>query len=299
MKKTRTLFLLLFILLFAMPTMASFHTEPFIVNSLMLSEILFLVSITCLTAVGGGYKILETRKKILSAISLGIFMALVLYFSLVDISIMMLIIICFSVYALARAVRMIKWGLSARRPNPPEYLESAQPRRLFIVSVLLIISTVILCSFSVAAFQRGILYRLRTPYTVKVIYPFLCYELAYGELQKEETGKTRFDPLIVSTPLLNVSVEVEFSEDLDAFTLYLAPNTLIPIWPYNYIFTIPVYRADETGEIRITYVTDISQRCPEDAPVYRKFGDSKDISYCYDAMKSGSFDVPEGFERRK
>jgi hypothetical protein len=297
MKKTRML--LLFVLLFAMPAMASFHTEPFIVNSLMLSEILFLVSITCLTAVGGGYKILETRKKILSAISLGIFMAIVLYFSLVDISIMMLIIICFSVYALARAVRMIKWGLSARSPNPPEHLESAQPRRLFIVSALLIIATVILCSFSVAAYQRGILYRLRTPYIAKVIAPFLCYELAYGELQKEETGKTRFDPFIVSASLLDVSVEVEFSGNLDTFTLYLSPNSFIPIWPYNYIFTIPVYRADETGEVRETFVTDVGQRCPEDAPVYRKYGDSEGISHYYNAMKLGRCDLPEGFERKK
>ena len=42
-----------------------------------------------------------------------------------------------------------------------------------------------------------------------------------------------------------------------------------PFFPYNYFFTRPSYRADETGQIRMIYTHNKLERCPPEAPVVR------------------------------
>jgi len=51
------------------------------------------------------------------------------------------------------------------------------------------------------------------------------------------------------------------------FSVYLLPATLkFPFPPYDRWFSVPTYRADDNGDIRMTYVHS-RQWCPPDAPV--------------------------------
>jgi len=64
---------------------------------------------------------------------------------------------------------------------------------------------------------------------------------------------------------LNAGIEFWLAPDRRSFKIWVWPNTF-PDWPYNYIFPLTSYFADQTGQIRMIKVHR-PEKCPEDAPV--------------------------------
>ena len=55
----------------------------------------------------------------------------------------------------------------------------------------------------------------------------------------------------------------------------LRARTAFPMFPYNYLTTQPLYRADSSSQIRMVAVHDRETACPPDAPVVARVSEEE------------------------
>jgi hypothetical protein len=247
---------------------------------------MMLVSLTSLlplmivlTILGGGYTIFERLGKRHTGWTNFLWTIVLLFFALTQVGIGFLVSWIFGAIALWRACRMLIWGFRARQAEGPEHLVEASARRLLTAGSVLALCTVFLMGMSLAFLS----YWPRSEEIVEqTITDFVAYEIAFSRLEQERNGRARFyelTPTHLKQRFQQIGgarkIRLEYSQEMEAFDVYLPPSATshfggFPFFPYNYLVSHPTYRADETGEIRMSYTHHADGLCPADAPVVRR-----------------------------
>ncbi len=254
-----------------------------------LGEVLFTymipVAIIIMTLLGGGYAILKRLAAkerpadlvvtIIKNLVKFLFWLIAIFYSLAFANIALLLCIIFSIYALYRSYRLIRWGLTARRTEEkPDYLTEAKAARLIYAGTALIMITVVLFFLAYMFAFHGLKYgrsgrALEQEETVlRKLASIEMQKLSY--LENERLFQKELDSLSDQTeselgniPNAKRRYILEHKADRKGFTIFLLPAD------NSMIFTYPSYRADYTAkgnvEIRRVWVRNRDERCPKDA----------------------------------
>lgn len=276
MKKVPPLALLL---VFCVVTPAMANNPPGL--HVLLSEVLILPVMIVLSLCGGAYAILasvEPKPRRIRRWLRPILVILAILFSGMHEALGALVALIFGYIALKRGARMIGWGLrSGTTRVKPERLAEADRWRLIPAGVLLVVVTLFLMGMAVAFVG----YWPSSRIFERELRRFVTYQLAYGNLEESRSGNVRFRRLTPDSDefwrvffvlsSLRKSVRIEYGADDKTFTVHVLPAAF-PFFPYNYLTSQPCYHADETGQIRMTYVHNRDERCAGDAPVVMRVG---------------------------
>ena len=241
----------------------------------MLAAVLIPFIMVILSLVGGGYAVLERlkRKESPSTIIIGV-LGVIFVFIFLGIFGSVLVALFCGIIALKHGFQMIQWGWRARSSHErPEHLSEVNPRRLIPAGAFLIPITIFLMGMPVAFLDYWPAPRAR------LLIDFVAYQIAYADSEESKTGERRFHEITRDDPefceffkLACSNIDIEYGADGKSFTIYLLPVRIFHFFPYNYLTSHPSFRADETGQIRMTYVHN-GERCPPDAPVVTKVDD--------------------------
>lgn len=281
MKTKKVLLLTLFtVLASATPAMANMAPGP----QEILSEVLIIIFLVALTAIGGGYAIIarkvEAKRKAKgkgkksgvmgwAGCVVGFIVAMLL--SMMGPA--LLFVIAFGVWAVVRGGAMVYWGLKARSDKRPAYLEGANPKRLIPSGVVLVVISIFLVSgafvfylFHMQGYMGG---HYRGANLQRLVAVEMARMLPHEELtvivkEAEEevslpTGvKAKDKPFTVEEVLEKLRLKseelsksypnaepvLERDAEKKTFTIHLPPVFLVP-FPYNYMGGgSSAYRAD-------------------------------------------------------
>lgn len=150
-------FFVIFLLIFNSVHTAMANQPPG--PNIILGEILILPVMIILSFVGGAYRILklieENKQKKgfkLSRIINIIITFFLIFLSFIQEGFATVVALIFGIFALARGMQMIYWGIIANIKNPkPNYLSNANPSRLILLGSFIIIVTVFLVGMILAS----------------------------------------------------------------------------------------------------------------------------------------------------
>jgi hypothetical protein len=261
------------ILVSAQPSMANQPPGPHVI----LAEILILPLTAFLSLLGGAYVIMNRkgmkRKKLLTIIVA--FLAIVISGAHEGFGVLVAII--FGIYAMIRALKMVSWGINARSShNDRAHLVGASSWRLITSGVLLILITVFLTGMAVAFV--GFWPEIGQASRERELKDLVAHRMAYARWVAEKEGAEVPSSVLDEIKTIrdfnppDSRVRIEYSQDRKHFTVYMLPIQRMPFFPFNYLTSLPSYRADETGRIRMIHVNREDHLCPEDAPVVMKVG---------------------------
>jgi len=260
-------FALLGLLAGAQPALANQPPGPFV----LLSAVSILPWMMLLTLAGGGYAVLRRigrRRRFRWLVAV-----VVLFFSFSHEGLAALVALVFGVVAVWRGLRMIGWGVEAKRqPERTEHLVDASPWRLLAAGTVLIVLTVVLAAQAMAFVGY---WPVPQNQVEEAVTHFVAYQIAYQRARgrfHEVTGEEELAELSRVWSLRYGNARVEYAPDGKAFELLLPPSVTLdsgfPFFPFNYLVSHPSYRADESGKIRMVY-THHEELCRPDAPVVR------------------------------
>jgi len=272
-------------------SMVAFDSMPAYANDPpgSLGEVLFtymiLIAMIMMTLLGGGYAILNRLKakerppdkavSVIGNIVKFVFWFILFFLSIAMANLAFVLCIIFSIYALCRSFMMIKWGVLVARGSEkkPDYLTGVKGARLIYAGSALIMITFVLFPLTLMFASHGMQYG-HSGKTMKQEEAVLK-RLSSIEMQKlsylaDKRFQKELDALSDQTEseLGNIRDAkrryiVEYKADQKGFTIFLLPADK------SMIFTYPSYRADYTAEgnvkIRIIWVRNRDERCPEDA----------------------------------
>ena len=255
---------------FATPLFANNPPAP----QTMLAVISILPLMAVLTFAGGGYALMRrlnlekhTGWKIAAVIC-------ALIFGAMSESYMVLVALGFAIAATVRAVHLIRWGFMARKADPEGPFREVSPPRMIIAGALVISMVIVATATTLAffgTFDWGIEYRY------PAMRKYVAYRLALRTPPSPQRSKLEADAAknfedyeshmnrFRSTKYVRF-FRIEERKD-GHFSVYLLPQVMkFPFWPYDRWFSVPTYRADDNGDIRMTYVHS-RQWCPPNGPV--------------------------------
>ena len=238
--------------------------------ALFLAEISILPIMMLLTALGGGYAVLEDTRDKRRGCLLAAGAGALVFISMAHEGFAFMVCVTFSFAAIVRGFKMVALGIAAgSKKKVPENLEKASPKLLVSFGALLVIVSIFLGGFAFAFIG----YFARSPrYTEETLETYMTYNIANARIVKERTGEMRFladIPAYYPPGLIGrtQSFQLEYSQDYKSFVVYVLPIDKFPFFPYNYLVSLPSYRGDDSGQIRMIHTHNEQDRCPADAPV--------------------------------
>jgi len=266
-------YVVIFVLVTVQPLLANQAPGP----NMMLAEILmFPVMIVCST-IGGAYAVMRHGKARRGQPLLIVVAVLVIVLSGAHAFYSLLVAFLFGIIAAARSLRIIGWGLQASFASPrPAHLQKVRAWRLVSAGILLMASAVFLVGMALAFVD----YRRSTTWhenrRMEDFKGLLTYQMALAQgkipltdsptragMTAEESEEARSHFIFGQYQ----HIRYESDDDGQHFTIYMLPDRPFPIFPYNYLTSLPSYRADETGQIRMIRVHNTDTLCPADAQV--------------------------------
>jgi hypothetical protein len=279
--KTRTLIAGAAVTLTAAPLLANNNPGP----QMMLAEVSLLPLMIVLTLAGGGYTVLRRfppgvrlRWKVIGAI-------VAVFFSAVTESFAVLVAIVFGWIATLRAIRMIGWGIGGTEAP----LTAARRARLVAAGAALLVAAIFLTGMAVAFVGA-------TPWSdedrIASLRKYVALRLALRtppspQRAALEKNAAEYEERLAMHMGRWQDQPTKIEEHGEHFVVYLKPNvTNNPFPPYNRFFSVPSYRADETGLIRRKLVHARDDLCPPDAPIVGRVNDDEIRA----VLKSGKVD---------
>jgi len=290
--KKKTIYIMSFFSMFVVvnPAMANQPPGP----QMLLSEILILPIMALFSIIGGAYAVMKLREKKPSGLKTFLVALLAILCSGANEGLGVIVAIIFGIYAIQRGLQMLYWGIrSFPKFKKPEYLIEANPWRLIPSGVLLIFISILLSGMAVAFVGYWPLNGSKLKDREESLKEFVAYQLAYAQLQKAESGQRFFDRVTPEDPLFNkffdsswrkkANVRLEYDKNGKQFMIYLLPADRFPFFPYNHLSSQPSYLGDDTGNIRMVYVSSKDAVCPADAPVVMSVG-KKEIQKAHEKI---------------
>ena len=254
-------------------------TRPALANQvpgpyMLLSLVSILPLMILLTLAGGGYRVLH-RVSMKHSGWVSFLAALILIVvAMTQAGITFLVTVAFGLVALIRGVRMLRWGHAKRRAREAELLAGASAWRLQAAGMILVL-------FAVGSIALAIAFVGYWPVSQdgveQDIVNFVAYQLAYDQ-EKGQFDEITGDELrrfLSSIRRIDDVPPVEYGPGGKSFVLHVPPSAttvhgLLPLFPFNHLAPHPTYRADASGEIRMTYSHLADGLCPPDAPLVRR-----------------------------
>jgi hypothetical protein len=230
-----------------------------------------LVSTIILTVLGRGYGALMKAKPSAGRMigyGLGSLAVLVISAILSGGGLAFPVGVLFACIALIQGARMLKRGLRGRAGSVvPASFSPSNPNRLISAGSMLIVITLMLMSvitvfdlYSPAAqFSRE--YRLEG---IKALTAHLT-ALSRDDSRVKRDLSREAEAFISEhhMPAMNHGIMILPGRDAKGFILHATP--ILPPFPFNYLTRQPAYLSDETGTIRMCYVSTRGNICPPDA----------------------------------
>lgn len=257
----RTLLLWILLLSCALPAEANIPPAPQAFSGLIYIQ----VAIVLFSLIGGAYTVMNRRKpqKKGSAIfgwtwrSL-LAVLLVFIFSVPEVS--FIIALVFGYIAIKRGIMMLSWSKQCGVEAKPEF-EGLSSKKLLLSGSLLAVSTLVALSL-VFMFYQPWYGRYKDD---QVLLRILKGKLLFGAENKHANGHAYYsregDQYFQSS-----TFQFIYGKDDESFTILVLPDKLPP-FPYNQLVSMPTFRADQTGQIRMLLAHNNFQECPADAPV--------------------------------
>lgn len=255
---------------------------------MVLGEILILPLMMLLTALGGGYAVMRAqgakRRRFWWVAAVA-----AIFLSGMQEGLALIVMLMFGVVALSRGSRMILWGIAATRPaeTRPAHLAQAVPHRLVSAGAVTALAGMGVggLAFAFIGWWPG------EGYVEHDLKRLVAYQVARGKQHKDTAGNPQYEAFPVardgSAPprfvfeelgLIHLrpasatghwyfATEFRLGPGARSFEVWVWPRRM-PIFPYNYLVTLPSFYADETGQIRMLRVHWAGQRCPPNALAY-------------------------------
>jgi hypothetical protein len=262
----------------------AFSATPLLANNppgpqMLFSLISILPFMALLTLVGGGYALMRRLgiKRRIGAKTAAVVFAFV--FGAISEGYMLPVAVIFAIAAIVRAIHLIHWGIRARGTDPEGPFRDVKPARMIMAGVVLI-PIVFVAEATIFAFLGA--YEYGMEYRYPGMRKYVAYRLALRTPPSPERSRLEAD---AAKNFENYSEYMNRFRDTSTirlfrieeqknnhFAVYLVPAVMkFPFWPYDRWFSAPTYRADDSGDIRMTYVHS-RQWCPANAPVVDRVG---------------------------
>lgn len=241
---------------------------------MMLGAIAVLPVMMMLTFLGGGYAVMRERK--LGPRHRG-WLALLAVLAVIGSGMHegygMMVLFLFGVLVVGRGARLLQWGFD-RGARPPQ----ATPARLRGAGIALVL---------VGAFTAGLgvaFVGWWPPdfYVEANLKRMLALQMVQAQQAQASPEGVRYQPLVLAEgrwtldehsfaylgPLVRTyAMEFRLGPEGRSYQVWAWPRTM-PMFPYNFLTSLPSFYSDQTGQLRQIRVHWAGVRCPSDAPVY-------------------------------
>lgn len=257
---------LLLALSYATPVWANNPPAP----QMALAEIAILPLMMILTAAGGGYAILRTRRRANLATRVFKIVAVIvlILFSASHEGYGFLLLTLFALIAVFRAVKMMVWAV-----KPPQIAAvRISPKRLASAGGVLLLLALFLGGFAPAFIGQWSRSKSSSARDVAVFRRYAAFQMALKSPAFPQISKDRdryeAELRAALSGYRNDAERLQLEQQPGGrFSAYLLPFLPLPFFPYNYLTSAPSYYASEKGEIRMVRVHYSNDRCPPDAPI--------------------------------
>lgn len=269
---------------------------------LLLSEVLILPAMILLSLAGGAYAILDGKKVKRRRVGAWLRWLLAVFAILISgaqESLGVLVALIFGSIALRRAAQMLFWGFRAGTTagaEPTEAGRRLRPARLKAAGAVLAVIALFLMGQAIAfvGYWPGYAGRER----LQAFHRFVAHQLAYAKRQESRTGIRQYQQLrgkelreYLFSTLDSPAFRIDYGPGGGSFTAHLVPRRF-PFFPYNYLTSLPSYRADQSGQIRMVQVHWPDSLCPPDAPVVMSVS-QEDIKTARERLEAVEPDPPD------
>ncbi len=257
----RLLVLWIILLSCALPAEANIPPAPQAFSGLIYIQ----VAIVLFSLIGGAYTIMHRQKPQKKGSAIfgwtwrGLLaVILVFIFSVPEVS--FIIALVFGYIALKRGIMMMNWSKRCGAEAKPEF-EGVSSKKLLFSGSALALSTLVALSL-VFMFYQPWYGRYKDD---QLLLRMLKSKLRFGAENKHENGHPYY-PRENDQYSHSSKFKFIYGKDDESFTILVLPDKLPP-FPYNQLVSMPTFRADQTGQIRMLLVHNNFEECPADAPV--------------------------------
>lgn len=273
---SRVLLLCIIMLVCALPAQANIPPAPQAFSGLIYIQ----VAIVFFSLIGGAYTIMHRKKPQKKGSSiygwtwrtlLGVL--LVFIFSVPEVS--FIIALVYGSIAIKRGISMISWSKQCGAEAKPE-VEGLSAKKLLFSGLTLTLTSLVALSLVFMFYQ---------PWSGRynddqVLLRILKNKLRFGAENKHSNGNPYY-PKDDDQHFHSGKFKFSYGKDDESFTILVVPDKLPP-FPYNQLVSMPTFRADQTGQIRMLLVHDNYEECPADAPVVHVVDEKEWNSYAFD-----------------
>ena len=258
------------ILLWAAPAAANQPPGP----QMILGEIAILPVMMLLTSLGGGYAVMRERKlgprhrgwMALAAV-------LTVFFSGMHEGFGLLVLLLFGILAAGRGARLLRWSFDSG-PRPPE----ATAARLRGAGMSLLLIGV----FTVGIGPAFMGWWPADSYVENDLKRMVALQMVQARKAPPSREGPQYQPLVLDERLWTLDehrfpflgplvrhygMEFRLHPGGRSYQFWAWPRNM-PVFPYNFLTSLPSFYTDQTGQLRRIRVHWDEVRCPPDAPVY-------------------------------
>ena len=256
-------------LLWTVPALANQPPGP----QMILGEIAILPVMMLLTFLGGGYAVMRERKlEPRHRGWLALLAVLTVLGSGMHEGFGVLVLLLFGALTAIRGLRLLRWG-SDSGPRPAQ----ATPARLRAAGTLLLLTG----AFTAGLGLAFVGWWPRDFAVERDLKLLVALQMVQAQQARPSPEGPRYQPpvleegnwvlgerhLMYLRPLGQYGAEFRLGPGGRSYQVWAWPRNM-PVFPYNFLTSMPSFYSDQTGQLRQIRVHWAGVRCPPDAPVY-------------------------------